>query len=188
MSPWCHTITCSERAACGSGESSGARALRVKRHDLPGHFLHIWNAVEADGGLRGRIVRAGQSCRANERVAGAIGAFHVIHRNDVGGRAGLYRATAIAADDHDTLVGDGVNGAASSEISPQRSEDDSESYKKEGKSEEGEEPEPMSERITGSGDVLTPLVGAVDPEKREASKGNAKQCRGKGRQSRAAGV
>ncbi len=67
----------------------------------------------------------------DEDVAGAVGALAMLDGNDVGRRQGFYGAVAAAGDDHDALVGDGVNGIGTFEESPEGGEDNAEANQEE---------------------------------------------------------
>src|SRR6266481_9112735 len=161
-----HTFERGEGLVFDDERRSGCGArLGVEVHDLTGDFLDVGDAEEAEGNLRDGIVGTGLRGGADEDVAGAVGTLAMVHGDDIGGSAGLDGAATVPANDHDALVGDGVNGAESLEIDPQGSQDDAEADKQEGNSEQGKEAESVSERIAGFGEVMRAAVSAVDPEK-----------------------
>ncbi len=147
------------------GNGLGGGALCVERHDLPGHFFDVGDAVQADGhlGYRIHIARTKQGVGAYEDVAGAIGALAVLHGDDVGRSAGLDGAVAGAADDHDALIGDGIDRAAALEISPERSKDDCEADKQERQAKQRKETEGLRKGVGGFGNGAGGVVGPVDP-------------------------
>ena len=82
-------------------------------------LLYVGDAAEGDFDWGYEIVvAAGDGVGDDEDVAGAVGALAVLDGDDVSGRVGLYGAIAASGDDHDALVGDGVNGIATFEESP----------------------------------------------------------------------
>src|SRR6266852_654278 len=106
---------CRERCRKGPCTYSilGGGALGMELHYLLDDFLYVGDAAEGDLHLGGEIVAAaddGVGCDGD--VAGAVGAVAVVDGDDVGWHQGLYGAVAGAGDDHDALVGDGVNGIA----------------------------------------------------------------------------
>src|SRR6266436_7380859 len=104
---------CRERCQEGPCTYSilGGGALGVQGHYLLDDLFYVGDAAE--GNLhRGCeiVVAAGDGVGNDEDVAGAVGALAMLDGNDVGRRQGFYGAVAAAGDDHDALVGDGVNG------------------------------------------------------------------------------
>src|SRR6267378_1022899 len=159
----------------GGWENSGGGALSMEIHDLAGDFLDVGDAAEAYGGLGDGIVRAGLGGGADDDVAAAVGTFAVIHGNDVGRSAGLHRTGATAADDHDALIGDGVDGGSPAQVSPQRGQNDPQADEQERHSKQGEKAERAGEGVAGFVHGMSAVVGGVDPESGEASEWNAEQ-------------
>src|SRR6266478_5762956 len=109
---------CRERCQEGPCTYSilGGGTLGMELHYLLDDLFYIGDAAEGDLDWGYEIVvAAGDGVGNDEDVAGAVGVLTVLDRDDVGGGVGLYRAVAAAGDDHDALVGDGVNGIAPSE-------------------------------------------------------------------------
>src|SRR6266436_2170615 len=125
---------CRERCRKGPCTYSilGRGALGVQLHYLLDDFLYVGDAAEGDLHLGYHIVGTGDGVGDDDDVAGAVGAFAMLDGGDVGGRVGLYGTIAAAGDDHDALVGDGVNGVATFEEGPERREDNAEADQEEG--------------------------------------------------------
>ena len=84
-----------------------------------GYLFYVGDAAEGDFHLRIEIViGAHDSVSEEDDIARAIGALAVLDAGDVG------RALGRASDDHDALVGDGVDGAAAFEKGPQGRKND----------------------------------------------------------------
>ena len=137
----------------------------MERHDLPGHFFDVGDAVQADGhlGYRIHIARTKKGVGADEDVAGAVGALAVLHGDDVSRSAGLHGAVAGAADDHDALIGDGIDRAPALEIGPERSQHDCEADKQERQAKQRKEAEGLRKGVGGFGNGAGGVVGPVDP-------------------------
>src|SRR5216683_1530596 len=130
------------------GAGSGGGALGVQLHYLLDDFLYVGDAAEGDLHLGGEIVAAADDGVGNdEDVAGAVWALAVVDGDDVGWHQGLYGAVAAAGDDHDALVGDGVNGIATFEESPEGGEDNAEANQEERQAKYWEQFETVRERV-----------------------------------------
>src|SRR5712664_73120 len=130
------------------GAGSGGGALGVQGHYLLDDFLYVGDAAE--GNLhRGCeiVVAAGDGVGDDKDVAGAVGALAMLDGNDVGRRQGFCAAVAAAGDDHDALVGDGVNGIGTFEESPEWGEDNAEANQEERQAKYWEQFETVSERV-----------------------------------------
>jgi hypothetical protein len=160
-------------------ENSGGGALGVEIHDLASNFLDVGDAAEAYRDRRDDIIRTGLGSRADDDVAAAVGTFEVIHRNDVGGSAGLHRAGATAADDHDALIRDGVNRGSPLQVGPERGQDDPQADEQERYSKQGKKAEGASKGVAGFVHGVSAVVGGVDPKSGEASERNSEQSGGK---------
>src|SRR5882762_5094466 len=100
----------------------------------------------------------------------------MVDADDVGGRDGLYGTGAAAGNDHYALVGDGVDGAATFQESPERREDYAESDQEKRQSENWEYLEAVGEGIVGGfGHGAGGVVGLSDPEEGEAGEGDAEE-------------
>ena len=157
-------------------------------HDLASDFFDIGDAAKGNGDLGDGIIGAGQGGGADEDVAAAVGTLAVIHGNYVGGSAGLHRAGATAADDHDALIGDGVDGVSPIQVGPQRGQDDPQADEQEGHSKQGEKVERAGEGVAGFVHGVSTVVGRSDPEGREAGKRNAEQGGGEGGDGGTSGI
>src|SRR5260370_11112562 len=114
------------------GAGSGGGTLGMELHYLPDDLFYIGDAAEGnlDWGYE-IVVAAGDGVGNDEDVAGAVGALAMLDGNDIGRRQGFYGAVAAAGDDHDALVGDGVNGIGTFEESPEGGEDNAEANQEE---------------------------------------------------------
>src|SRR6266478_1170702 len=112
---------------------SGGGALGMQLDYLLDDLLYVGNAAKGnlDRGCE-IVVAAGDGVGGDDDVAGAVGTLPVLDGDDVRGRIGLYGTIAAAGDDHDALIGDGVNGVATFEEGPERREDNAEADEKEG--------------------------------------------------------
>src|SRR6266576_1428725 len=90
----------------------GGGALGVEGHYLLGNLFYVGDAEEGYFDLRGGVVGASCAGGLDYDVAGAVGALAMIDADDVGGSDRFYQAGSAAGDDHNALVGDGVDGAA----------------------------------------------------------------------------
>src|SRR6266849_4441536 len=145
-------------------------------------------ATEGDLHLGYHIVGTGDGVGDDDDVAGAVGAFAMLDGGDVGGRVGLYGTIAAAGDDHDALVGDGVNGVATFEEGPERREDNAEADQEEGQTKDWENGEAFGKGVVGVGHGAGGVIGLGDPEQRETGEGNAEDGRGESGERRAAGI
>src|SRR5260370_13180231 len=169
------------------GAGSGGGALGVQGHYLLDDLFYVGDAAEGDLDWGCEIVvAAGDGGGNDEDVAGAVGALAMLDGNDVGGGVGLYRAVAAAGDDHDALVGDGVNGIAPSEEGPEWREDDAEANQEERHTKDWEDGEAFGEGVVGLGHGAGGVVGLRDPEERETGEGNAEDGSGESAERHAA--
>src|SRR5713226_2827801 len=113
-------------------------------------FLKGANTVYAVTNQRVMIITGGGNRSVKSLTPADI--VSVEHRerpdgNDVGRRQGFYGAVAAAGDDHDALVGDGVNGIAPSEEGPEWREDNAEANQEERQAKYWEQFETVRERV-----------------------------------------
>src|SRR5216684_9099971 len=130
------------------GAGSGGGALGVQGHYLLDDLFYVGDAAEGDLDWGCEIVvAAGDGVGNDEDVAGALGELTVLDGDDVGGGVGLYRAVAAAGDDHDALVGYGVNGIGTFEESPEGGEDNAAANQEERQAKYWEQFETVRERV-----------------------------------------
>src|SRR5713226_2827804 len=113
-------------------------------------FLRGGNTVYAVTNQRVMIITGGGNRSVKSLTPAdivSVGALAMLDGNDVGRRQGFYGAVAAAGDDHDALVGDGVNGIGTFEESPEGGEDNAEANQEEGQTKDWENGEAFGKGV-----------------------------------------